>query len=182
MENLKTECAVIVDTNILMEVPEIYDLNWGVDPTTVYVLRPVLDELYGLARDRQNRAKARAAQSAHDKLIHISRQMPPEGHPLPGGGRLLFPAAPSQIQAPLDPESVDHQQIALAREHLKATPSRFCAIVTRDREMQDIAISTRPTVPVVMPGEGGDVHSETQRDKAREIAHSDTAQPSTQSS
>ena len=38
------------------------------------------------------------------------------------------------------------------------------------------------TVPVVMPGEGADVHSETQRDKAREIVRSETAQPSTQAS
>ena len=38
------------------------------------------------------------------------------------------------------------------------------------------------TVPVVMPGEGGDVHTETHRAQAREMAESDTAQPSTQAS
>jgi hypothetical protein len=38
------------------------------------------------------------------------------------------------------------------------------------------------TVPVVMPGEGDDVHAETQRERAREIVHSEDAQPSTQAS
>lgn len=38
------------------------------------------------------------------------------------------------------------------------------------------------TVPVVMPGESGDVHSEAQRAQAREIVGSETAQPATQSS
>ena len=38
------------------------------------------------------------------------------------------------------------------------------------------------TVPVVMPGEGGDVHAETQRDRARDMAEGANPQPSTQSS
>ena len=38
------------------------------------------------------------------------------------------------------------------------------------------------TVPVVMPGEGGDVHAEVHRDRAREMAASETPQSPTQAS
>ena len=168
MEPLETECAVIVDTNILLEVPDLHAFNWGVAPITVYVLRSVLDELQGLARDQQNLTKAKTARRVLGNLENILRRMPAEGYPLPGGGRLLFPDPPSQIRPPLDPENVDHQQIASARERLLSTPSCFCAIVTRDREMHDIAISTRPTVPVVMPG-GGPIEQAIQQQLRRLI-------------
>ena len=168
MDQLESIPAVIVDTNIFLDVPDILAFNWGVSPITVYILRSVLDELYGLARDRIDQAKARAAQRAVDNLEGILQRIPAEGYSLPAGGQLFLADAPSRIQHPLDPESVDHQQIALAREHSKATPSRFCAIVTRDREMHDIAISTRPTVPVVMPG-GGPIESAIQQQLRRLI-------------
>ena len=107
--------AVVIDTNILMVIPTIHRLDWGVQPITVYVLDAVVNELRGLARDQEDRSKAAAAQEALSILDNMQRRSPPEGTPLPNNaGRLVFAKAPSNISPPLDPTSVDHQQIALA--------------------------------------------------------------------
>ena len=147
--------AVVVDTSILMALPDIHQFNWGVRPITVYVLDAVVDELRGLARDRQDDTRATAARRALFVLGNLQKGAPPEGVPLPNNtGRLIFAEAPTNIPSPLDPTSVDHQQIALAQVHLKTSPGRFCTIVTNDQEMADIAASASPAVPVTTPGGG----------------------------
>ena len=145
--------AVIVDTSILMAIPAIHSFDWGVQPITVYILDTVLDELRGLARDRQDDVKATAARRALAVLDGLQKRAAPEGIPLINNtGHLVFVKPPSDIAPPLDPDSVDHQQIALAQTHLKAFLRGFCAIVTNDQEMADIATSTSPAVPVIAPG------------------------------
>lgn len=145
--------AVVVDTNILMDIPAIHRFNWGMQPITVYVLDTVVNELRGLARDRRHGARAASAQRALAMLEPLQRRSPPEGVPLlNNAGRLVFARVPSGIAPPLDPRSVDHQQIALARAKLETPPKCFCAVVTNDQEMADIASSASPAVPVVRPG------------------------------
>jgi len=147
--------AVVVDTNILMALPAIHKFNWGMQPVTVYVLDAVVNELRGLARNKEDDAKAATARRALSVLDDLQKCAQPDGIPLPNStGHLIFAQAPSDISPPLDPDNVDHQQIALAQAHLKASPRSFCAIVTNDQEMTDIALSASPSVPVIAPGSG----------------------------
>ena len=148
--------AVVVDTNILMALPAIHKFKWGVEqPITIYILDAVVDELRGLTRDKENTARAEAAQHTLSVLDALQKRAPPDGIPLLNAtGRLIFAKVPQDIPPPLDPTSVDHQQIALAQAHLKASPEGFCAIVTNDQEMANIAISASPAVPVIRPGTG----------------------------
>lgn len=151
VRSLLTGCTLIIDTNILLDIPDINSFNWGVQPVTVLVLQSVQEELRGLARDRINQRLANSAQRVFNKLNNLQRRISAEGYPLPGGGHLCFINGLPEVPHPLNAESVDHQQIALALKLMKDYPNRFCAIVTRDREMADIAAATRPNVPVVMP-------------------------------
>lgn len=147
------EYVVIVDTNILLELPDLLDLDWGVKPIKVYVLRSVLQELHGLSRGSANWKTRQDAQRAFELLDPLSRRTPEEGFPF-SAGRLYFVDAPTGIAHPLNPQSVDHQQIALAQEILRESPGRFCAIVTRDREMSRVARAAVPSIPVVTPSDG----------------------------
>jgi hypothetical protein len=74
-----------------------------------------------------------------------------DGYPLPHErGSLFFLSAPQVISPPLDPDSVDHQQIALAQRLVQENGGRICVLVTRDRGMADIggsAHSFRPSCP-----------------------------------
>jgi len=145
--------TVVVDTNILMDIPAIDRFNWGMQPITVCVLDAVIEELRGLARNREHTDKASAARRALAVLDPLQKRSPPGGIPLPNDtGRLVFARAPADISAPLDPGSVDHQQIALAQSRMEAPSVCFCAIVTNDQEMADIAHSASPAVPVIRPG------------------------------
>jgi len=168
-ESYPSHPAVIVDTSILMAIPAIHSFDWGVQPITVYILDTVIDELRGLARDRQDDVKATAARRALAVLDGLQKRAAPEGIPLvKNAGHLVFAQPPSDIAPPLDPASVDHQQIALAQTHLKASLRGFCAIVTNDQEMADIATSTSPAVPVIAPGSSA-MGTAIQRQLARKL-------------
>ena len=159
--------AVVVDTSILMELPAAYRFDWGVQPITVYVLDAVIRELRGLAQDKKNVAKAAAAQRALSILDSLQKRPLSEGLSRSStSGRVVFAKGPEVISPPLDPESVDHQQIALAQAHLT---EGFCAIVTRDREMADIAMCASPPVPVITAPSGGTMETAIRRQLARQI-------------
>jgi hypothetical protein len=53
----------LLDTSVLVECPHIHELDWGVPEVHVYVLHSAVEELHGLARDRRDREKARAAEA-----------------------------------------------------------------------------------------------------------------------
>jgi hypothetical protein len=144
---------LILDTNILLDLPQIETVDWGIQPVTVYILDAVLEELRGLARERHDKKKARDAQRAAVALDRLQQRTPREGFALPEArGRLFFVSPPQAIKAPLDANSVDHQQIALAQSLLQENPGRFCVLITRDREMADIAGSAHPSIPAIVPG------------------------------
>lgn len=162
------EYAVVVDANILLAHPRIEEINWGIKPVTVFILELVLhDELEGLRRN-DNPGVAKRANEAFDHLCSLERRMDgKDGYDVPGGCLRIVPA-PAQMPAPLEPGDVDQQQIGLAYNWMQEQPNRFCAIVTRDRAMHDIAISARPPVPVVTPG-SRDFQAEVQEQLERLI-------------
>jgi hypothetical protein len=147
---LSTVPIAIIDTNIVMTLPRIHEHDWKLPLVDVYILRGVTNELDGLARDRTDADKARRAQRARDILSTLQKRAPSTGLLLRDGRvRLFFADAPQQICAPLQADSVDHQQIAFAHQCMREDPTRFCAIVTQDREMSGIAASACPPVQVV---------------------------------
>ncbi len=159
--------AVVVDTSVLMELPAAYRFDWGGQPVTVYILDAVVRELRGLARGKKNVARAAAARRALSILDSLQERPLPEGLSRSNtSGRLVVAKAPAVISPPLDPESVDHQQIALAQARLT---EGFCAIVTRDKEMADIAMCASPPVPVITVPSGGMMETTIRRQLARQI-------------
>jgi len=148
-----TSPVIIVDTNILMAIPQIDRFDWGVKAVHIYVLYSVMDELCGLARDRLDLGKAQDAQVAYEYLDALLKRTGPKGVPIRGdGSRLFFVAPPAEALEPLDTANVDHQQIALAQSILDADPQRFCAVVTRDRAMAELANLASTDVQVIVPG------------------------------
>jgi hypothetical protein len=150
-----------------MKLPAIDRFDWGVHPVTVYVLDAVVHELRGLARDKQDVDRAVAAQHAFSILDSLQkRPLAEELSRSNTSGRVVFAKGPEVIPPPLDPESVDHQQIALAQAHLT---EGFCAIVTRDREMADIAMCASPPVPVITAPSGGMMETVIRQQLVRQI-------------
>lgn len=147
------EYAVVLDANILLAHSQIEEIDWGINPVIVFILESVLhDELEGLRR-HTNTSVAQRAKEAFDHLCALEQRMNEDGYKVPGGWLRIVPA-PRQMPAPLKHDDVDQQQIGFAYNWIQEKHNRFCAIVTRDRAMHDIAISARPPVPVVTPGSG----------------------------
>jgi hypothetical protein len=160
-------CTLIIDTNILLALPRVDTVAWNVSDNeiqaeiTVCILESVMDELYGLARDRLDIGKAAAAHQVYTHLLHLQRRAVASSISLPSGACLRFVDVPSAIHQPLDPENVDHQQIAFAQEQLQRVGDLFCAIVTRDQEMADVASAAQlqtahSPIYIIAPG-GGDL-------------------------
>jgi hypothetical protein len=168
-EAITRPCLLIVDTNILLMLPRIDAVDWqALDSNinaevTVCILESVMDELYGLARDQLNTSKATAAQQAYTYLLNLQQRAVAGKIPLLSGGHLQFAGVPAAIHSPLDPANVDHQQIAFAQEQIRRVPKLFCAIVTRDQEMADIAAASRPRVFIIAPGGGNIAEAIRQR-------------------
>ena len=135
--------TVIVDTNMLLDIPHINTLDWGLAGIQILILENVLDELRGL-RQHENEETANRARQAYAHLSGIQQRMPAEG-------TLQIVPPPSEVPPPLDAEDVDHQQIALAHNWRQAEAGRFCVLLTRDWQMATIARLLRPPLPVVRP-------------------------------
>ena len=114
----------------------------------------MVHELERLAR-ADDRLVASPAQRALSVLDDCSSPpLPEKVQPSDGSVKIVSARPPSDIAYPLDPESVDHQQIALGRDHIE--DPGICAVVTCDKEIADIAASASPSVPTVIinPREG----------------------------
>lgn len=155
MEAIDVDCAVFVDTNILLDFPQIETLDWGVRGINVFILKSVVRELDKKTKDftdNDEPENAEAAKYAYEHIKSLQDRAVNGGYPLVNNGCLFIVDAPQEIPDQFDPGHADHQQIALAATHLIAYPDRFCAIVTRDREMTDIAHIVHPDLQVVNPG------------------------------
>jgi hypothetical protein len=150
-----------------MELPHIDRLDWGVDAITLYVLDSVLHELEGLARadDPLVASPAKRALAVLDDWF--TPPLPDKVQPSGGSLKIVSAKPPSDIAYPLDPESVDHQQIALGRDHIEE--HGFCAVVTCDKEMADIAASASPPVPTVIVSPGGGMEAALREQFARKM-------------
>jgi hypothetical protein len=135
-----------------MEIHRIDEFDWGLPSVELDILDPVMDELKGLMRDRDNREKAKTAQHAYDYLDAYARKANAEGLSLKNGRvHLFFSRPPSCWISSLDPDKVDHQIIEYARQRVKDVPGQFCAILTLDREMLDLCLCQEPAVQPISP-------------------------------
>ncbi len=160
MEATQESTTIIIDTNILMGIPEKFEeIDWGMESGTIYILESVLDELGVLERRSSQQELADFAQSAYDRLMTYTPLALDGGFSLKNGVSLKFARVPDQIPAPLEATNVDHQQIAFAVEKLEENPDRLCVIVTRDQEMAIIANAVHPNLKVISPSPGDLVES-----------------------
>lgn len=141
--------ALVIDTNILIEMPEIHDFNWGFGRVQLFVLDTVVEEL---RKKQYELAEPEKAKKAYELMSQYQVRTPPEGIPIRDGqSRLFFIQAPKNISADLDLTKVDHQLIAFAMEHIQHNPGQFCAVVSLDREVADLANSVKPRVKPISP-------------------------------
>ncbi len=136
---------LIPDTNYLMDFPDVYNEKWRITPVRILTCETVESELRGLARneDMETREKAQRAL----KLLAQYR-----------GGAFAWDQFNQNMSGeeqekvfieyverytdeipPLDPTNNDHQIIALAQKLTGENRERFCAILSNDNELRDIA-------------------------------------------
>jgi len=151
MEANRADCAVVVDTNILLDIPNIKELDWGVQSVKVFVLESVVGEIGKLSRKAEIQPLTKKAETAYKDIRNLQRQSAADGIELPNGGRLYFAPVPKQMPEWFEPGNVDQQQIVFATNYLQENPGVFCAIVTMDRKMAEIAHFAHPDLQVIMP-------------------------------
>jgi len=129
--------AVLPDTNFLLDFPAVHREKWLIPSLEILISETVISELRGLSNnDDPNRArKAKAA------LLEIEKFQGPlvdltESH---FGVKINIVERCTDLVEPLDPRKPDHQLIAYARMQLHSADPRFCAILSNDKELCDIA-------------------------------------------
>ena len=145
---------LIIDTNILIEIPRIVDFDWKQPEVELYILHSVLDELNSLMRDRSQESKARAAQSAYMLLSNLMNRAIEGSIPLSGGKvRLFFCPSPTQGVPSLNLRMVDDQLLAFGQQLERTNPGRLCVLVTMDRDLVDRAENLEPKVRTISPSQ-----------------------------
>jgi hypothetical protein len=150
---------VIPDTNYLLDFPDLMGTPWHLRPLEILISQMVIDELRGLCHhsDAQTARKAHEAVAALDRLNNAFAKVA-----APAEVSITFGARLDRIAPPLEQDKTDHQLIGLAKHHHGTPPTRFCVLLTRDRELRDIAEAM--SVLVVVPDrEGLRYHSELKR-------------------
>ncbi len=129
--------AVLPDTNFLLDYPAVHQENWLIPSLEILISETVISELRGLANNNDpNRArKAKVALQEIDKFRGSLADLTESQF----GVRIKFVERCTDLVEPLDPKKPDHQLIAYARKHFKQDHSRFCAILSNDKELCDIA-------------------------------------------
>ncbi len=129
--------AVLPDTNFLLDYPSVHKENWLIPSLEILISETVISELRGLSNnnDPHRARKAKVALQEIDKfrgsLADLSESQ--------FGVRIKFVERFTDLAEPLDPKKPDHQLIAYARKHYQEDHSRFCAILSNDKELCDIA-------------------------------------------
>ena len=151
--------AVLPDTNYLMEYPSLYQEEWLLKPVEILISETVCSELYGLSHnpDLSRSQKARRALEEIEKLKgSISGGV---GEQI--GVKVIFVDRFTEIKPPLDAHKPDHQIIAQAQKMLSTKEPRFCAILSNDKELSDIAEAL--SVIVINRYNGPRFHQELKR-------------------
>lgn len=147
---------VLPDTNFLLEFPKVHEEKWLLRPVEIIISEVVLSELNGLTRS-ESRLLAQKASAALATLNQLKIQAERGQQSYQDGQvKLIFVDRPKQISSLLNGSVPDHQLIATALSYLTAEPPHFCAILTDDRALSDIASIL--AVPVVMPTNDFNLH------------------------
>ena len=125
---------LIPDTNYLMDFPDLLKEKWLLSPLIILICETVETELRGL---RFNADPIRSEQAKRAlELLTSFRRLPFSLDENLLDTEIRFVVRYSDPMPPLDPSVPDHQIIGLAK---KLSQNRFCAILTNDRDMSDIA-------------------------------------------
>ena len=136
---MKLRAIILPDTNYLIDFPRIDKEGWLLLPVEIVISETVMAELRGLinsdygplalqvkvTQDNLTKLQERAGK---DGLVRLSHEV-----------RLRFEPRFTNIKSPLIATKPDHQLIAYALGRLKANPAQFCAILSADKELCDIA-------------------------------------------
>lgn len=128
--------TVLPDTNFLLDYPAVHHENWLIPSLEILISETVISELRGLSNNSDpNRAKkARAALQEIEKfrgpLANLTGSL---------GVTTKIVARFVDLMEPLNPHKPDHQLIAYARKQHNSENPRFCAILSNDKELCDIA-------------------------------------------
>jgi rRNA-processing protein FCF1 len=128
--------AIILDTNYLLDFPNLDLEMWGISPLEIIITETVLDELKGLCNN-QNSLTAGKAHKALKELQKFQSSFAPLKDD--AGIRFTFVERCSDLIPPLDNSKPDHQIIAYAIKIKTSQPYRFAAILSNDKELCDIA-------------------------------------------
>ena len=141
---------VLPDTNFLLAHPEIHKESWTLRPVEILISETVRGELIGQStRSSPPLFKARLALSKINPLLAQAEQG--QNAYQKGKVTIAFTERPAKVSPPLEPNNPDHQLIALALQYLESDPPRFCAILTNDQELCEIAEAM--SVLAVMPSD-----------------------------
>ena len=162
--------SVIPDTSFILDFPDLLELNWILSPLEIVISETVVSEVVGLTNNSDpNRAKK--AQRAFEEIRSLqmrSELITSQFNEI----TIRFEPRITDAKPPLDYQKPDHQIIAFARRQLFSDPPKFCAILTSDRELCDIAEAL--SVIVIIPDPKGKFYQEIARKfewwkKAREV-------------
>jgi len=162
--------SVLPDTSFILDYPDLLEQSWLLSSLEIVISETVVSEVVGLTNNSDpNRAKK--AQRAYEEIqsLQMRSELIASRHE-----EITVRFVPRIIDAkpPLDSQKPDHQIIAYARRQLLSDTPQFCAILTSDRELCDIAEAL--SVIVIIPDTKGKFYQEIARKfewwkKARDV-------------
>lgn len=129
--------SVLPDTNYLLDFPELLSEKWKIPFLEILISETVVSELHGLTKNKDT-FRARKAKIALDIISQYKNPFA-ETFENPKNIKIRFIDRFTDLKEPLDSSNPDHQLIAFARKQLRQESSRFCAILSNDKELCDIA-------------------------------------------
>jgi len=129
--------TVLPDTNYLLDYPYILREKWLLSPLEILISETVSAELQGLTQN-DNPQRARNAKIA---LKEINKYRGPLADLIKSqnGVTVTFVERFTETSKVLDTSLPDHQLIGYASKLLHGDQPRFCAILSNDQELVDIA-------------------------------------------
>jgi hypothetical protein len=132
--------ALIADTNFLMEFPAVHQQRWRLKPVEILISEDVIKELRGLTYNSDRKTASRAS-AAMNEIARYRNPLVNLTWANTGVTVTIVPACDDPSFPPLDPQTVDHQLIILALQLSSGENPRFCALLSNDRLLCDIAES-----------------------------------------
>mgnify|MGYP001028566870 FL=1 len=129
--------SVLPDTNFLLDHPAVHEENWLLPSLEILITETVISELRGLAKS----VDPNLARKAQIALQEIEKYQGVPSDPTENQTDVVVKIVEryTNLVAPLDPQIPDHQLIAYAHKQLHSNPPRFCAILSNDKILREIA-------------------------------------------